>query len=100
MAVPNICRHLMKRELVPPKCGCIHVRSPQQSPIQPVRPPMIWTNETPAAVTLTLIADLRPTMPANVVKGSNRIFGFADDNDAFASNVPQKIVAYARDLLC
>jgi hypothetical protein len=61
---------------------------------------MIWTNETPAAVTLTLIADLRPTMPANVVKGSNRIFGFADDNDAFASNVPQKIVAYARDLLC
>src|SRR3984957_8144786 len=98
VSVPHFSVHCMQRVVLSAKAGFVHVQSTEEFSIQSISPAVIRalnaTRECPALFR----TDAGSTVPTNVVESMNPTAILAGNNEAFACDLAQKIVAGVGDL--
>src|SRR6516162_2499200 len=97
--VPHFGGHTAQRVIFLSEFRLFHVRRRQQPPVQPVGPCMIRALDPPRESALTLFADLRSAMPANVVKRAHSPVTAPGHNHTLTRHVRHKVVSGLLNLL-
>ena len=94
MAVPHVHVHRAERDVVLAEARrAVHVRRGDEPAVEAVRPRVIRTLDALGEMALGLGAQPGAAMPAHVVEAAEPAAAVARDDDAFAGDVAQHVVA-------